>query len=96
MKRFQGILCVSLHSSLTHLRPVGAERIELRDHLDLLSLDGLIDRGGGGEDGDLLLLVPELGLLRLESIMQLGILMPQFELLMTDVQDKQGQRDAAE
>lgn len=76
--------------------PIGALGRKLRDHVDLLAFYRLVDRVGRGENGNLLLLVPKLGLLGFELVVQLGVLMAQLELLMPKIQHEQGERDAAE
>jgi hypothetical protein len=71
------------------LGPIGGAGGEggARDHFQGAGLDGLRDRIWGGHDGDLELLIPELGLLGFDLVMELVGLVVELDVLLAELQD---------
>ncbi|MDB5356979.1 MAG: hypothetical protein JWN24_3432 [Phycisphaerales bacterium] len=70
--------------------------LELGDHFDFLTFDSLVNRAGGREDGDLQLLVPELGLLGFDLVVEVGVLVRELELLLAELENEDAEDYGAE
>ena len=66
------------------------------DEIECVQADGLGDGVGGGVDGDLQLLAPELGLLGLDFVLELGGVVLEFELLLSQFEHGDGDGEGAQ
>ena len=81
-----------------HIDPVGFAGGEGGggDHVELVIADGLGDRVGGGVDGDLHLLIPELGFALFDLIVQAVRPAAQFQLLLAKLKRDNADEAGAE
>jgi hypothetical protein len=61
-----------------------------------MTIDGFCDGVRGGEYGDLQLLIPELGLVRFDLIVELIGLVVELKLLLPQVQNQNGKENRGE